>query len=109
MTNYITVQETQYIALNVGPNKDNYAIECYFKHDLFTDTITSRYRLVKNWIHNEKKPDTMYKSTTKFREIMGIDKYHNLITIVKDIISKEGMEIQDPKEPFGRIIIYELK
>lgn len=91
-TKYTTSQTTEYVAMNIGVNKDNYAIESYFKHDLNTDNITVRYTLVKNWIHNERTKGKVYKNETKFREIIATDTYQRLATILTDIIAKESLE-----------------
>ncbi len=84
-----TANYTEYIAVNVGPDKDNYAIDSFFKHDLLTDSVTVRYTLIKNWIHSEKIEGKVYKKETKFREIIATDTYQRLFTMVKEIMAKE--------------------
>lgn len=90
-TKYTKSQTTEYVAMNIGVNKDNYAIEFYFKHNLGTDEITVRYTLIKNWIHNKKIKGAVYKKQTKFREIIATDTYQRLATILADIIAKENL------------------
>lgn len=94
---YTIAYHTEYIVSNIGLNKDNYAIESSFKHDLITDVITVQYSLIKNWIHSERNPKVTYKLGTKFRERIATDSYYKLLDTLKSIISKEEMEITDPK------------
>lgn len=94
---YTTAYHTEYIVSNIGPNKDNYAIESWFKHDLITDVITVQYSLIKNWIHSEFNPKIKYKPGTKFRERIATDSYYKLLDILKHIISKEKIVVTDQK------------
>jgi len=92
---YTTAYHTEYIVSNIGPNKDNYAIESSFKHDLITDVITVQYSLIKNWIHSEFNPKLKYKPGAKFRERIATDNYYKLLDILKDIVSKQDVVVTD--------------
>lgn len=93
---YTTANHTEYIVFNIGPDRDNYAIESYFKHDLLTDLITVRYSLIKNWIHNERIKGKVYKNEIKFRETIATDTYQRLFSMLKEIVSKESIkELQE--------------
>lgn len=90
---YTTANYTEYVAFNIGPDKDNYAIDSYFKHDLLTDAITVRYTLIKNWIHNERVAGKVYKKDTKFRETIATDSYQRLFSMVKEIVAKNKEQL----------------
>jgi hypothetical protein len=87
-----TAHNIKYIVSDIGVNKDNYAIESRFHHNLITDEITVKYNLVKNWIHPERKPDTKHKEGAKYRERIASGDYYALIDIVKDIVIEETIK-----------------
>jgi len=92
-TKFTTSQTTEYVAMDIGPNKDNYAIEAFFRHNLFTDEITVKYRLIKNWIHNERVEGKVYKKETKFREVIAVDTYQKLHAMVVEMLPKKKEEL----------------
>ena len=97
----------QHAVFEVGKDtKDTYSIEIWYIHNIETDEITYRSKVVKNWVYEEKPKDiSLVKSNKKYKEYLLEGTVKQCNDFIQNIVNTQGKWVQDPNNPFAKIFI----
>jgi hypothetical protein len=85
--NVITALDVAQIAYPIGPNKDAYYLESYFRQNVETGAIEVSNQVYKNWYGNKK--EHLFSGSAK-----------ECLVFIAGIVASEGEWIRDEKHDY---------
>lgn len=81
------------IAVNIGPNMDNYAIQADYSANVETNTLHTNYKLIKSPEKEDRIPSQQYPRGYKFREVLVSGRLEDCYQMMTEILEDTSDEV----------------